>query len=172
MQYGKSTSRIASRHKGRFGAKRKANGSLRFEVSEGATATCNVLLVGDVKVVKAGAGTFIGAKSGQSYTGGTVVNAGLVKSDVGVTPWGAAKALVTVADTGAAFDWNAMVSTSATVQVKLGGRAVKSSVPLITWATKPANFDSIKFAACDRGGSIRVKDDGVYFTSGFMIIVR
>ena len=64
------------------------------------------------------------------------------------------------------------VAEGATVQVKLGGRAVKSSVPLITWATKPANFDSVKFAAYDRGGSVRVKDDGVYFTSGFMLIVR
>ena len=60
----------------------------------------------------------------------------------------------------------------ATVQVKLGGRRVRNSKPLITWTTKPANIDSIKFAACDRGGSVRVKDDGVYFTSGFMLIVR
>ena len=367
-----------------------AGGELVVEVADGATVTNSAMsLTGDLKLVKDGAGTFIGAKSGQTYTGGTVVNAGLVKSGVGVTPWGAAKALVTVADTGAAFDWNAMVSPSATpynfnikgtgingggaivftpasaananynafcladlelsgdalmkdpcgnvnvycgfikggphaltlngytltidagakfnfcrlqatdsgtivfmttqsglagnrlasfwdspidlsgvtfdmgancvlnddannsadyivlgtlidrrtgaeasygnkgmtildrfqpmttnllqkavlgnathlspildlsaldgpfvlpdatytltvaegatVQVKLGGRAVKSSVPLITWATKPANFDSIKFAACDRGGSIRVKDDGVYFTSGLMLIVR
>ena len=359
-------------------------------IAPAANATNEVgRLAGDGTLVKNGAGTFIGAKSGQTYTGGTVVNAGLVKSGVGVTPWGAAKALVTVADTGAAFDWNAMVSASATpynfnvkgtgingggaivftpasvasanynafcladlelsgdallkdpcgnanvycgfikgvphaltlngytltidagakfnfcrlqatdsgtivfmtmqsglasnrlasfwdgpidlsgvtfdmgancalnddannsadnivlgtlidrrtgaeasygnkgmtildrfqpmttnllqkavlgnathlspildlssldgpfvlpdatytltvaegatVQVKLGGRAVKSSVPLITWATKPANFDSVKFAAYDRGGSVRVKDDGVYFTSGFMLIVR
>ena len=367
-----------------------AGGELVVEVAGGATITNSAMsLTGDLKLVKDGAGTFVGAKSGQSYTGGTVVNAGLVKSGVGVTPWGAAKALVTVADTGAAFDWNAMVSTSATpynfnikgtgingggaivftpasaananynafcladlelsgdalmkdpcgnvnvycgfikgiphaltlngytltidagakfnfcrlqatdsgtivfmttqsglagnrlasfwdgpidlsgvtfdmgancalnddannsadnivlgtlidrrtgaeasvgnkgmtildrfqpmttnllqkavlgdathlspildlsaldgpfvlpaatytltvaegatVQVKLGGRRVKKSVPLITWTTKPASIDNITFAACDRGGSVRVKDDGVYFVSGLMIIVR
>ena len=60
----------------------------------------------------------------------------------------------------------------ATVYVKLGDRHVKTSVPLITWATKPVYIDDIMFATYDRGGKIKVKDDGVYFVSGLMIIVR
>lgn len=60
----------------------------------------------------------------------------------------------------------------ATVQVKLGDRRVRSSVPLITWTTKPANIDSIKFASYEKRGSVKVADDGVYFRSGLMVIVK
>ena len=60
----------------------------------------------------------------------------------------------------------------ATVRIKVGDRCVKSSKPLITWTTKPANIDSIKFAAGDRSGSIKVKDDGVYLLCGLLIIVK
>ena len=73
-----------------------------------------VTLAGSLKLVKDGAGTFIGAKSGQTYTGGTLVNAGLLKSGVSATPWGAAKALITVADSGAAFDWGGKCSKAGT----------------------------------------------------------
>ena len=47
-----------------------------------------------------------------------------------------------------------------------------SSVPLITWDTKPLNIDGIRFTLCDRDGSIKVNDDGVYIASGMMLIVR
>ncbi|MBO7683765.1 MAG: hypothetical protein J6T51_03465 [Kiritimatiellae bacterium] len=60
----------------------------------------------------------------------------------------------------------------ATVQVKLGDRRVRSSVPLITWTTKPANIDSIDFAAYDKRGLVKVADDGVYLHPGFLLIVR
>jgi autotransporter-associated beta strand protein len=55
------------------------SGSLRFEVPEGATATCGVLLVGDVRVVKDGAGTLVMAKASQQYFGGTEIAAGTMK---------------------------------------------------------------------------------------------
>ena len=60
----------------------------------------------------------------------------------------------------------------ATVRVKLGNRRVRKSVPLITWTTKPASIDNITFASHDRCGKIKVMDDGVYFVSGLMIIVK
>ena len=55
------------------------SGSLRFEVPEGETATCNVLLAGDVRVVKDGAGTLVMAKASQMYFGGTEIAAGTMK---------------------------------------------------------------------------------------------
>lgn len=55
------------------------SGSLRFDVPEGETVTCNVLLVGDIKVVKDGAGTLEMAKASQMYFGGTEIAAGTMK---------------------------------------------------------------------------------------------
>ena len=64
------------------------------------------------------------------------------------------------------------VADDATMYVKLGDRRVRKSVPLITWTTKPASIDSIHFAAYDRRGKIKVKDDGVYLFSGMAITIR
>lgn len=73
-----------------------------------------VSFAGQMKLVKEGAGVFTASKAEQTYTGGTVVASGLAKSGVAAGPWGPSKALVTVADTGAAFDWNGVVGASAT----------------------------------------------------------
>lgn len=90
-------------------------GELYFNVAGGATVENSTLtFAGQMKLVKDGAGTFTASKAGQTYTGGTVVMNGLAKSGVAAGPWGPSEALVTVADTGAAFDWNGVVSASAT----------------------------------------------------------
>ena len=93
-----------------------AGGELHIDIKGGRIDGENtaLTLAGSLKLVKDGAGTFIGAKSGQTYTGGTLVNAGLLKSGVSATPWGAAKALITVADSGAAFDWGGKCSNAGT----------------------------------------------------------
>ena len=63
-----------------------------------------ITLAGSLKLVKEGAGMLVGAKAGQTYTGGTLVSAGRAKCAVADRPWGAALSLVTIAD-GATFDW-------------------------------------------------------------------
>ena len=137
-------------------------GELVVEVAGGATVTNSAMsLTGALKLVKEGAGTFIGAKRGQSYTEGTVVNAGLVKSGVGVTPWGASKALVTVADTGAAFDWNAMVSASATpynFNVKGTGINGGGAIVFTPASTANANYNALCLADLELSGDALLKD--------------
>lgn len=90
-------------------------GELHMNVVNGETMENSTFtFTGQLKLVKDGAGTFTASKAGQTYTGGTVVMNGLAKSGVAAGPWGPSEALVTVADTGAAFDWNGVVSASAT----------------------------------------------------------
>lgn len=62
----------------------------------------------------------------------------------------------------------------ATVNVKLGGRKVARGEPIISWSAKPANIDTVKFkpALGERACSFVKKDDGLYITRGFMIIVK
>ena len=89
-----------------------AGGELEVTVAGGATLTNSVMtLAGSLKLVKKGAGTFVGAKAGQTYTGGTMVLNGWVKSGAYNGAWGPAKALITIAD-GAAFDWVGKVDAS------------------------------------------------------------
>ena len=90
-------------------------GELWIDVPAGsAPENTGLSFTGSLKLVKDGAGAFTASKAGQTYTGGTVVMNGLAKSGVAAGPWGPSEALVTVADTGAAFDWNGAVSASAT----------------------------------------------------------
>ena len=56
----------------------RTTGELHVNVPEGGTArNANVLLTGNLKLVKEGAGTFIAVKAGQTYCGGTEIVAGL-----------------------------------------------------------------------------------------------
>lgn len=57
-------------------------GTLRWEVSGSAVFTCGANLAGVLKLRKEGTGTFVAAKTGQTYTGGTDVVAGKVKVGV------------------------------------------------------------------------------------------
>lgn len=80
-------------------------GELHISVGSGlCVENTAIALVGSLKLVKEGAGTLVGAKSGQTYTGGTLVSGGRAKCAVADRPWGAALSLVTIAD-GATFDW-------------------------------------------------------------------
>ncbi len=64
----------------------------------------------------------------------------------------------------------------AKVYLDLGERKVSSRTPVISWtaATKPANVDSVKFnlVGVNQSKSARTKNDGVYVSSGFMVLVR
>ena len=65
-------------------------------------------------------------------------------------------------------------TNGATVNVKLGGRKVARGEPIISWSAKPANIDTVKFkpALGERACSFVKKDDGLYITRGFMLIVK
>lgn len=87
-------------------------GELHVSVASGfGVENTGVTLAGSLKLVKEGAGTLVGAKAGQTYTGGTLVSGGWAQSGVGDAPWGASKSLITVAD-GASFDWAGVASTT------------------------------------------------------------
>ena len=90
-----------------------AAGELHIDVSVPVVENTSLEIAGALTLVKDGRGTFMAAKAGQSYVGGTVVSNGLAKSGVGFAPWGSAKSLVTVAD-GAAFDWAGVHSIAST----------------------------------------------------------
>jgi hypothetical protein len=63
---------------------------------------------------------------------------------------------------------------NATIKVKLGGRTVSGSVPVISWATPPANLDTLKFVCGDEGQNYALAKatDGIYLVKGMTIIVR
>ena len=87
---------------------------LHIDIIAGRTVENSTLtLSGTLKLVKDGAGTFVGSKASQGYTGGTVVSNGVAKSGVAVGAWGMAKSTITVAD-GAAFDWAGKQSSAGT----------------------------------------------------------
>ncbi len=101
----------------------------------------SVAITGGLKLVKEGAGLLIGAKSGQAYTGGTLISNGWIKRGVNDRPFGTQGALITVVD-GAAFDWaggwvNGATSTAYSFSIKGSGPdgngAIVSSVSCGTW---------------------------------------
>jgi hypothetical protein len=63
-----------------------------------------ISMTGKLKLIKDGEGVFVGAKSAQTYMGGTLVSEGRLKRGVNDRPFGEQGALITVED-GAAFDW-------------------------------------------------------------------
>ena len=90
-------------------------GRLEVNVANGATVTNTAMtLAGSLVLVKNGEGTFVAAKTGQTYTGGTFVNGGLLKSTVPTTSCGPAESLITVA-AGAGYDWAGTISTTSTI---------------------------------------------------------
>ena len=64
--------------------------------------------------------------------------------------------------------------TNKTVYVKFGSRKVSRGEPIISWAAKPADIDTVKFKPVpgERACSFSKKDDGLYITRGIMILVR
>ena len=114
-----------------------AGGELEVTVAGGATLTNSVMtLAGSLKLVKKGAGTFVGAKAGQTYTGGTEAKAGIAQSAAASGAWGPHKATITVAD-GASFDYAGKVENSTSTAYSFvtagtgvgGAGAIYSSVP-------------------------------------------
>ena len=61
---------------------------------------------------------------------------------------------------------------NATIAIRLGGNHVSN--PLVSWATAPANLDTLKFvkAEGESGYSLKVKDDGLYTVRGLVIFVE
>ena len=108
-------------------------GELHVEVDADKTAKNeNVALTGLLKLVKEGDGTLIGAKSGQTYTGGTLVSGGRAKCAVADRPWGAALSLVTIAD-GATFDWaGAFTQAGSAYNFALAGSGMDGNGALVS----------------------------------------
>ena len=71
---------------------------------------------------------------------------------------------------------NVVFETGATVRVKLGGRHVSNSVPVISWNddNRPENLDSLTFTNVEgeRRRCFIKKEDGLYPLSGLFIIVK
>ena len=88
---------------------------------------------------------------------GSTINLGGLEGAWSTTPLNGAAATATFAE-------------GATILVDMGGRKVKSSEPVVTWTAKPEN---VKFrAAPGTVGRFVVKDNGLYGTTGFGIIIR
>lgn len=117
-------------------------GELHVPVGSGfAFRNESVSISGKLRLVKEGVGLFVGAKAGQTYTGGTLVSGGLLRRGVNNQPFGAQGALITVED-GAAFDWaggwvNGETSTAYNFSIAGNGPdgegAIVSSVSCGTW---------------------------------------
>ena len=86
-------------------------GELHVDIASGETVeNSSVAFTGQMKLVKDGTGTFVAAKGGQTYVGGTVVSNGTVRLATSSYPVGPKDSLVTVC-AGATFD-HAVFSTS------------------------------------------------------------
>lgn len=91
-----------------------------------------ITLAGSLKLVKEGAGMLVGAKAGQTYTGGTLVSGGRAKCAVADRPWGAALSLVTISD-GATFDWaEAFTQTGSAYNFALAGSGMDGNGALVS----------------------------------------
>ena len=108
-------------------------GELHVSVGSGLSVTNDgIALTGSLKLVKEGAGTLVGAMTGQTYTGGTLVSAGRAKCAVADSPWGAALSLVTIAD-GATFDWaGAFTQTGSAYNFALAGSGTDGNGALVS----------------------------------------
>ena len=108
-------------------------GELHISVGSGlCVENTAIALVGSLKLVKEGAGTLVGAKSGQTYTGGTLVSGGRAKCAVADRPWGAALSLVTIAD-GATFDWaGAFTRTGSAYNFAVAGSGTDGNGALVS----------------------------------------
>ncbi len=86
-------------------------GELWLAIS-GTSANSTVALTGNLMLVKDGAGTFTASKTGQTYTGGTVVTNGTLKCGVtsSSTPFGAQNSEVAIYDDGV-FECNGYDNT-------------------------------------------------------------
>lgn len=71
---------------------------------------------------------------------------------------------------------NVVFETGATVRVKLGTRSMSSRSPVIAWndGNRPDNLATLTFTGVEgeRKRSFIKKEDGLYVTSGFILIVR
>ncbi|MCQ2393008.1 MAG: hypothetical protein MJ249_01865 [Kiritimatiellae bacterium] len=89
-------------------------GELHVDVPAGTTIeNTTVTLAGGLKLVKDGAGTFVPAKAGQDYAGGTEVVTGGITLGTSNEPLGVGNGRRTVTvDAGALFDFNGFMSTT------------------------------------------------------------
>ena len=61
----------------------------------------------------------------------------------------------------------------ATIYVDVGSRKTRASTPVVSWTAAPPNIGGLRFIAKGDGGEHRlhVKDDGLYYNDGFVIII-
>ena len=130
-------------------------GELHFDVASGETVENSTLtFTGQMKLVKDGAGTFVAAKANQTYTGGTVANAGWLKQGAYSGAWGPHKSLITIckdanADTGAGFDWNGKANDQSTTaySFKIAGTGPDGNGAMKTSADFGGSFYNINSIA-------------------------
>ena len=106
------------------------------------------------------------------FYGCTMMDGSAIDLSGKTAPWS-----LTSAETAGGLT-NVVFDTGATVGIRLGGRRVSSKTPVIEWSeeagTKPANLATLAFTSAEgeRRRSFIKKKDGLYVTSGFMIIVK
>ena len=63
---------------------------------------------------------------------------------------------------------------NATINVKLGDRRISKGVPIVGWTEPPENIGNVTFKLVDGNGNAAIvkKNDGLYLTTGLVIIVR
>ena len=103
-------------------------GILNVNVPDGETVNTKMSLTGSLKVEKTGAGSFVAAKTEQTYTGGTEVIEGTFKAGVyNANIFGASTATVQV-DEGAVLDWNGCHNYQRYPGFVLNGGTMQNSV--------------------------------------------
>ncbi|MBQ1429370.1 MAG: hypothetical protein IIZ06_06845 [Kiritimatiellae bacterium] len=104
------------------------------------------------------------------FYGCTMMDGSAIDLSGKTAPWS-----LTSAETAGGLT-NVVFETGATVTVKLGGRSLSSRSPVIAWNddNRPANLDTLKFTSVEgeRRRNFIKKEDGLYVTSGFMVIVK
>jgi hypothetical protein len=60
---------------------------------------------------------------------------------------------------------------NAAIGLVLGDRTTRGSIPVVTWATAPANLDSLTFRRVDAGQERNAvkESSGIYFRTGLII---
>ena len=134
-------------------------GELHLVVAEGVTFTNKTIaLTGRLRLVKDGAGAFVAARAGQSYSSGTEVAAGALSFGTNESPTGLNNTTNTIAK-DAVLDMNGFYSTATCIySYALAGRLNP------TFSSSPAGTDASKKVF---GSDLILLDDAVIGGSNF-----
>ena len=132
-----------------------ADGELHIDVPDGATYENGpATLAGSLKLVKEGLGTLLITRAWHTYTGGTVIDGGVLK--------GAVKDDVARADRGAIGDNGSTITVNENGTIDVNGYVVYTAYTLVLNGGTMKNGAAVSLSNWTQWGDIRLADDSTF----------